>query len=44
MQNITPEQAIEILAQIAAQFRGTLAEHNTIQEAISVIKQAVRNS
>jgi len=35
---MTKEQALEILAQLAAAYRGTLAEHQQIQEALKVIR------
>lgn len=35
---MTKEQALEIIKKVCAEFRGNLAEHNTIQEAIKVIE------
>lgn len=34
---MTKEQAIEILKQVCAQFKGTLSEHQQIQAALAVI-------
>ena len=38
---MTPEQAYSILTQVCANFRGTLAEHKQIQEALEVLKPKV---
>jgi hypothetical protein len=38
-QKLTKEQAIEILIQVCAQFRGTIAEHELIKKAIEKIKE-----
>lgn len=35
-------QAMAIVAQICADFRGTLKEHRTIQQALEVIEQALQ--
>jgi hypothetical protein len=40
-QNLTPKQALEILAQAAAQFRGTRSEHELIEKAIRVLAPLV---
>ena len=37
-----PEQAIEILRDVAAQFRGTLKEHQTVQAALAVLDQSIQ--
>jgi hypothetical protein len=36
-QNPTPKQALEILAQAAAQFRGTRAEHEILEKALRTL-------
>jgi hypothetical protein len=38
---MTPQKALEILREVASQFRGTLAEHQAVQAALSVIDNAV---
>lgn len=35
---MTKEQAIQIIEQVCAQFRGTLAEHHQIQKALMLLK------
>ena len=40
-QNLTPKQALEILAQAAAQFRGTRSEHELIDRAVRTLSQVV---
>ena len=40
-QNLTPKQALEILAQAAAQFRGTRQEHELIERAFRTIAPLV---
>lgn len=40
-QNITPKQALEILAQAAAQFRGTRSEHELLERAIRTLAPVV---
>lgn len=40
-QNLTPKQALEILAQAAAQFRGTRQEHELIERAFRTISPLV---
>jgi len=37
---MTKEQALEILAHLASLYRGTLAEHQEIQQALKVLKDA----
>lgn len=37
MDTITPKQALEILAQAAAQFRGTRQEHELLEKAIRTL-------
>lgn len=34
------EEALNIVAQVCSEFRGTLKDHQTIQEALQVIKLA----
>jgi hypothetical protein len=36
---MTPEQAFEILSQVAANAQCTLQQHYTLQEALKVIKE-----
>jgi len=36
---VTKEQALQIIAQLAAVYRGTLAEHQEIQEALKTLKE-----
>ena len=36
-QNLTPKQALEILAQAAAQFRGTRSEHELLERAVRAL-------
>ena len=40
-QNLTPKQALEILAQAAAQFRGTRSEHELLERAIRTLATVV---
>jgi hypothetical protein len=40
-QNITPKQALELLAQVAAQFRGTRQEHELIERAFRTLSPLV---
>lgn len=40
-QQLTPKQALEILAQAAAQFRGTRQEHELIERAFRTIAPLV---
>jgi len=40
-QNLTPKQALEILAQAAAQFRGTRSEHELLERAIRTLAPVV---
>jgi len=40
-QNLTPKQALEILAQAAAQFRGTRSEHELIERAFRTLAPLV---
>ena len=35
------EQAFNVVSQITAQFKGTLQEHQTILQALEVIRQAL---
>ena len=41
MDTITPKQALEILAQAAAQFRGTRQEHELLERAIRTLAPLV---
>jgi hypothetical protein len=36
-QNLAPKQALEILAQAAAQFRGTRSEHELLERAVRAL-------
>ena len=38
---MTVEQALNILSQVASQFRGTLQDHQTIIKAFEVIKKTL---
>lgn len=40
-QNLTPKQALELLAQAAAQFRGTRQEHELIERAFRTLAPLV---
>lgn len=42
-QNLTPKQALEILAQAAAQFRGTRSEHELLERAIRTLAPLVES-
>lgn len=42
-QNLTPKQALEILSQAAAQFRGTRQEHEILGRAISTLAPLVES-
>jgi hypothetical protein len=35
---MTPEQALEILSQVAAKYQGTLQDHQALQASLEVIK------
>jgi hypothetical protein len=35
---MTPEQALNILSQVAAKYQGTLQDHQALQAALEVIK------
>jgi hypothetical protein len=41
---MTSEQAISLLSQLAAQYKGTLEEHNALQEALQVLTLAVQKA
>jgi len=43
-QNPNPKQALEILAQAAAQFRGTRAEHEIIEKALRTLVPLVEST
>jgi len=38
---MNPEQAIAVLSDVCKQFRGTLADHNAIQTALAMAKDAL---
>jgi hypothetical protein len=38
---MTVEQALNVLSQVTAQYKGTLQEHQTIIEAFRVLKEAL---
>jgi hypothetical protein len=40
-QNIEPKQALEILSQVALQFRGTRQEHEVIEKALRSLAQLI---
>lgn len=40
-QNLTPKQALELLAQAAAQFRGTRTDHELIEKAVRLLATLV---
>jgi hypothetical protein len=42
-QQLTPKQALEILAQAAAQFRGTRQEHELIERAVQTLAPLVES-
>jgi hypothetical protein len=42
-QQLTPKQALEILAQAAAQFRGTRQEHELIERAFRTLSPLVES-
>ena len=35
---MTPQEALQVLGQVAAKFVGTLADHQAIQRALEVLK------
>lgn len=41
---MTKEQALQILVQVASVYRGTLAEHDQIQEALKVLASGDKKS
>jgi hypothetical protein len=41
MENQTPQQALEILAQVAAQFKGNRAEHELLARSVQTLAQAI---
>jgi hypothetical protein len=43
-QNLTPKQALELLAQAAAQFRGTRTDHELIEKAVRLLLPLVEPS
>lgn len=40
-QEMTTEQALGLVTSVCAQYRGTLQEHQAIQQAITVLREAV---
>jgi len=40
--NITPSQALDVLSQIAAQYKGTLKEHQILQQALQVLLKEIK--
>ena len=36
-----PEEALNVVAQVCAEFRGTLKDHQMIQDALQVLKSAL---
>ena len=40
---MTPEQALDILGQMVAQTHATLADHQTAQVALNVLKRAIQS-
>lgn len=38
---MTQEQALNLLAQAATQYKGTLEEHQTLQQAVKVLDELV---
>lgn len=41
MDTMTPDQALNLLAQVAAQFRGTRQEHELIEKAFRTLNDAL---
>ena len=41
MNQLTPQQAISVLAQAAAQFRGTRQEHEILKQAVALIESII---
>jgi len=41
---MTIEQALELLKKIGADFRGSLADHQAIQQALQVVEKAVKQN
>lgn len=40
--NLTPLQALDVLSQIAAQYKGTLKEHQILQQALQVLLKEIK--
>lgn len=40
--NLTPAQALEVLAQVVAQYKGTLKEHQILQQALQVLSKEIK--
>lgn len=40
-QNLTPKQSLELLVQVATQFRGTRIEHELIEKAFKVLGELI---
>ncbi len=41
---MTKEEAMQLLRQVCAIYRGTLSEHNSLQEALNVISELIIKS
>lgn len=41
-EQLSPNDALEILAQAAVQYRGTLAEHESLQQAVRVLHGVIQ--
>lgn len=41
-QTMTPEEALNLLAQVASIYKGTLEEHTALQSAIRTINQIIK--
>lgn len=42
--NMTPEQALQVLDQVAQNVAGTRKDHETIRQAVEVLQQAIAKS
>lgn len=40
--NLNPSQALDVLSQIAAQYKGTLKEHQILQQALQVLSKEIK--
>lgn len=41
---MTPEQALKLMEQVCADFRGTLQDHMALQQALGVLREAIRRA